>query len=371
MKNLVRTALLACCALFSACLENEEEIEVRPDGSVKVTVRAKGNPDDLADGYPVPLELGWAALSPDTERWLLEVGADTGSAYVQERIGEIEWPVPPGESHPQPSLAVERTFASVEEWPRWLAPETEPYRTAYLERSATLEIRKPGRRQVFVFERVYHGIDLAPLDFTHELEEELPELAERWDDEQGFTPEEWTHIRDVLARRQADAAERFVSDAVLGLYTQGDATLPPGNVAPLLEAVRAAVEDYVSSERLIRVHQLTVGEDGDGEDESALFEEYIAGYRETIRRTIGDALDRAGLERPTIHAVLFALEWGFTCYDHFSDLGDEEFRVLVALPGVLVGGNFDEVEDGKARWKFDGAELQQGDVLLRAVSVLE
>ncbi len=369
--SLLHLPLLSALLVLPACLENEEEITVRPDGSVEVTVRAKGDPGDLADGYAVPLGVPWKPETPDTARWLSEVGNDTGSAAIQTRANEVDWPVAEGESKPEVELAATRSFASVEEWPRWFAPESEPYRTAYLERSAKLEIRRLPARRVFVFERTYHGKDFVALDFTHGIDEELPELTGRWDDEQGFTPEEWTRIRDVLARRQVDSAEHFVNDAVLGLYTQGDASLPATRLSPLVHAVRAAVEGYVSVPRLMRLRELTLGAGSADENEEAVFEDYIAGYRDTIRSTAAETLAEAGLERPTLNAVLFALEWGFTSFDHFTDLGDEEFRVELALPGTIVGGNYDETSEGRAHWKFDGENLQQGDVTLRAVSVLE
>jgi hypothetical protein len=362
---------LPALLLLAGCLENEEDIVVRADGSVEVTVRAKGDPADLADGYAVPLALPWRPASPDAERWLAEVGADTGSAAVQTRAVEVAWPTPPGEDRPQADLAVTRSFDSVEAWPRWLAPESEPYRTAYLERSATLEIRRAGAKRVYVFERTYHGKDFAALDFLHDVDKELPELEGRWDDGAPFQPEEWTRLRDVLARRQADAGQRFIDDALLGLYTQGDASFPTERVAPLVAAVRAAVEAYVDVPRLQRLRELTTGAGGADENEVAQFDEYIAGYREVLRTTVARELAAAGLAGPTRNAVLFALEWGFTSCDHITDLADESFRVVLALPGTLVGGNYDQVADGKACWKFDGEALQNGNVTLRAVSVLE
>jgi hypothetical protein len=368
--SLPRIALVSVLALCG-CLENEEDITVQADGAVEVRIRASGDPGDLADGYAVPLEVPWRPATADAERWLAEIGADTGSAAVQARSEDVAWPTPAGKDRPQADLAVERSFASVEEWPRWFAPASEPYRTAYLERSAELEIRRAGARRVFVFERTYHGSDIASLDFTRDIEEELPELESRWDGEPDYSADEWAHIRDVLARRQADAAERFVKDAVLGLYTEGDASFPAARVAPLIGAVRAAVEDYVAMPRLQRLRELTSGESSEVEDGDRAFEDYVAGYRDTIRSTVARDLAEAELEAPERNAVLFALEWGFTAFDHFTDLGDEEFRVSLALPGTLVGGNYDEVSEGRARWSFDGEELQRGDVTLRAVSVLE
>ena len=48
-------ALFALALTLCACLENDEEITVRPDGSVAVFVSAKGSTEDLADGYSTDL----------------------------------------------------------------------------------------------------------------------------------------------------------------------------------------------------------------------------------------------------------------------------------------------------------------------------
>jgi hypothetical protein len=41
------------------------------------------------------------------------------------------------------------------------------------------------------------------------------------------------------------------------------------------------------------------------------------------------------------------------------------------MPGTLIAGNFHRSEDGVARWDFDGEALHGGDVVMRAVSVIE
>ena len=38
---------------------------------------------------------------------------------------------------------------------------------------------------------------------------------------------------------------------------------------------------------------------------------------------------------------------------------------------MQIDGNFDESEGNRAQWKFDGKNLHEGDVVLRAMSVLE
>lgn len=66
-----RTILpFAFALLLPACRETEEEITVRPDGSLHVELQAKGNVEDLADGYPIPLGGPWEARNDETRAWL-------------------------------------------------------------------------------------------------------------------------------------------------------------------------------------------------------------------------------------------------------------------------------------------------------------
>jgi hypothetical protein len=71
------------------------------------------------------------------------------------------------------------------------------------------------------------------------------------------------------------------------------------------------------------------------------------------------------------NAVLERLEWNLTAIDQTSDLGDEELKLSLRLPGRIVDGNFDVLEDGRARWSRKGEDLRDRDLVLRAVSVLE
>jgi hypothetical protein len=65
------------------------------------------------------------------------------------------------------------------------------------------------------------------------------------------------------------------------------------------------------------------------------------------------------------------LEWLFTAHDHTDDLGDDTFHLRVRMPGTIVGGDYDAVEDGVAAWEFEGSTLRDRDRVLRVVSVVE
>ncbi len=359
--------LLLGSLVSGSCLENEEELEVRPDGSLRVTVTAKGDLSDFTDGYPVPLDPRWKLVSADAERWVRELGADTGSAAVRRRLSEVDWsPEKPGRDD-ELELSVERAFASVDELPRGFADESDAYRSAYLQRSAALQIRSVGGRRVFVFERTFHGFDYGRFDVGTRME--LPdELELKLKDERPLTAEERGLIAEKAVAAYEEVAVEFTRDALLGLYTEGDASLPARAVPAILEEARAATRVAVSSERLARVLDLV--EQKGGEVGPAL-EALEADWRAGLRAALGTALAREGVAVPSRNAALYALEWEFTAFDHYSDLADEKFVVRVKLPGAIVGGNAEDVEEDTARWEFEGGELQGKDVVLRAVAVTE
>ena len=361
-RSLTVTALL----LTPACLENEEEIEIRPDGSVRITVGASGDFMDFTDGFPVPLDVAWEPQTLDTRRWLALVGNDTGSAAVQERAPQVKWPRTPDDDPIE--LRVSRTFEDVEAWTEWFGPEEEPYRSAYMRRSASLKIHEGGDRRVFEFERTYRGTDYGRFDFPTLVLERLPDLVSRFEEPDPYTPEEWQRLRDGIAEIHAEVAEHFVRDALLQAYQHGNASLSPRSIPRVLDAVLWAVDQFTTVEGLVQLHAATLG--SDPEEEQALAD-YDRAYREAVRRSFEEVLTAERVDAPSRNAILFALEWGFTSFDQYTDLADEDFTIALQMPGVLVGGNFDEETGNVATWTFDGAELHEGDVVIRAISVLE
>ena len=71
------------------------------------------------------------------------------------------------------------------------------------------------------------------------------------------------------------------------------------------------------------------------------------------------------------NAVMGELEWHLVDYDASSDLSDETFQLTVDMPGTIVGGNAEELGGSRVTWKFNGKDLHEHEVVLRAVSVLE
>jgi len=372
-----RAALLApalAATLLAGCLENDEEIEVAPDGAVTVTLRSQGDLGDLAGGWPVPLGPQWSPLDAATERWLELMGPDTGSAQARTRLGEVRArlaPDPDEKAH----LAVTARFASLADVPRFLAPESEPYRTALLERSAELEVRRAEGRTVYVLERIYHGRRPMPSPIEQGWERLPDELRQRFEDKVPVTPAEMQMTARLIAECYGQTAEELVRGAIENHYVHGDASLSVGRLEPLLGEVRRAVSGVFTTARLAEVYERELaGERGEEpqEDAGALFERLERESREALRRAFDQGLTAGGVPEKARNAARYALEWMITAVDHTADLDDEKFTVRVRMPGIVVDGNHDAREAADTvRWAFEGKDLAGRDRVLRVVSVLE
>jgi hypothetical protein len=341
-----RLLLLLVPALLAGCLENEETIAVRPDGSVHVRVRARGDRKDLAEGHAVPAGAPWTALPGAT-------GLDQDQ---EERIAEA-------------------TFASVRDWPRFHAPASEPYQTAFLERSADLKIERKGARTVYTFERTFHARPWAGFEPWHRVGEAIPkEIDQKFKRKETPTSDEWVVVARAVQQALRDSGDAYARDALLGLYTVGDAELSAAASRAIERRVADALGALAPVDRLQRlVADLDAAERAKASPAGPHpFERFEGDVLSTLRGTFSAALAETGLRPKVQNAVLARLEWRLAAIDHTSDLGDETFKVRVTLPGVVVGGNYaGRAAEGTVTWELKGEDLRDRDVVLRAVSVVE
>lgn len=356
---------LALPLVSLACLENEEEITVRPDGSVRVTVTAEGDLADLAEGYAVPLAAPWLPASDDAREWLARVGPATGGAQTLGRVEEAH--ALGDDTSRKLKLAVERDFAAVSELPTSYADPRDPYAAAYLQRSTKLETIRRDARTVYVFERTFHARPYGRWLFERMMEEDSDANEELFDKvaDGTISEDEWQRAAQIVLEWHAPLAREFVLKAFRGHYERGSATIPAASVRAVLAGLERHLQEVFSVERL---KVFTGNPDA---DDAMLWMGIWNDFRDAIRTGIGNELARSGLPREEQYAIQFDLEREFTEYDHTADLGDEAFGISVTLPGEIVTGNFDSAGGGTARWEFDGTELFTGDVTLRAISVLE
>jgi hypothetical protein len=365
---------LVLALTVAGCLESDEELTVRPDGSVAVQISAKGKAKDLADGYSVPLDGPWTAENDATREWIRFLGSDTGSAAVRANLEGRK-----GRSALLPDdkdieLRVSAQFPSVKELPRFLAPESEAFRTAYLERATDLSVEKKGGRTVYTLERTYRGRTFDRFDPASRMKERLSkELFAKIEKQQPLTEGERAQFATAAVDAMRRAAVNTASEAVASIYTHGDAALALSTSSKVVETIRSEVERVVTLERIDRI---LVGvfppagqpKSGDPDKEVANLEREL---RETLRTSFERALQSAGTPTAARNAMRGELEWLFTAHDHTDDLGDDTIHLVVHMPGRVVSGNYDEADEGTATWKFGGDTIRDRDRVLRVVSVVE
>ncbi len=344
-----RTLALALTLSLCACLEVEEEVEVRPDGSLLVSVSAKGDPQDLAQGHPLPTSSPWRAADAATLAWLS--GAE------------------PKKDEP---LRLEAGFASAADLPRFFAPASEPYQSAHLERSTRLSIERKGTRTIYSFERTYPARRHEAWTPAERIEAGLPEETRKaLDDEVPLSPQALDQAIGVVRDAYAETAGTVARSALGAVYLEGDALLSVDAFERILAAVEGSVRATISDPLIRRLYATLLAAKDQEHFELPPEFDLVRLARETTRASLPAGLEAEGVPAPVRNAVLERLEWTFTAIDQTTDLGDEKLSLALSLPGRIVDGNFDALEDGRARWTRAGGDLKTGDLVLRAVSVLE
>lgn len=375
-----KTTLIGCGAVLAAmlggCLKHRESITVADDGSVTVTVSAEGDAADLAEGWPVPLSGSWKPGGGDTAAWIAAVGAVTGGADAAAKAAALGWTGDDGKPRRDIRLESAARFADVSALPRLLAPGSEPYATASLERSASFSVEDRGGRQVHRFRRTYHrrAGDLRAL--SARMSKDLDELGKKLEKKEQLTPGEREAATVRVGAFVRETAATFAREAVGALYADGDASLALAARERILAATAAAVAPLAGPARIAplvaEAERLALAESGpEAKDGGDLFAGTERDLRAALRVALATALDREELNAGMRNGVLARLEWLFAREDHTDDLGDESFEVRVTLPGAVVSGNFSALEGATAIWTFEGKALVDRDVVLEAVSVRE
>jgi hypothetical protein len=373
----------ALCLAFllpglAGCLKTTERLLIAPDGSVRATVTAEGDLADLREGYPVPFHSGFAPAGTDSARWLAEAGGAAEPGKVDPTRPPEPWRDERGEPRERIELRVAGAFPSVDAMPGVYAPPSDPYGTAHLQRETRLDIAKRDGRTIYVFERVFRRRSAT----MHQLWESLRKSHEGLSEtlRRRETPAEAEIAAAVASFRSTLHASCawLAREAVAAIYTHGGAALSLADHASILEGTArgtGALIDGAMPEDAIR-ELVRIAVAGPTAPPGAprprlLLEELEIRLRDTLRLALAEALGRTQMEGPMRHGVLARLEWLITAEDATTDLGDERFVLEVALPGRVVSGNFQRQDGSLVTWEFEGKDMLDRDVVLRAVSVLE
>jgi hypothetical protein len=313
---------LAAVLALPGCLTREEQVLVRPDGSVRATVSLEGDELDYRTGDPLAAPAGWSATEET------EVASDGRRTIKAVWTAEM-----PGLDH----------------YPRSFGP---PGEEGSLRMATSLTREEHTDRTVYRFTRVYSGRRAGVFDRLRasQVPAELQARAEK--DPDSLTPEEREELFRGLASYES-AALLLRARNTLGRAVQ-DGALDPAAFEPALESLRALLDDRLSGDALRRFFLLPDDEQGPLWDR----------LRQDVRRIV-----EAAAEPVSRHVLKSILDREERHFEISQDLTDDYFRLSVRLPGIIVETSTPEAQGGEATWEFEGRDLMEGDFVLTAVSV--
>jgi hypothetical protein len=331
MAGVIGTGLIAVIA--GGCVEREERITIDQEGGVRMQLRFEADSfDELHGGDAVPtLAGGWVV----EER--MERDADDEETYF---------------------LTAEAMFAPGAKLPANLADPLahEPGVNLQFPTEVTVERRRDGT--YFHFHRTYEprawAFNAPP---RVAIEEKLRELEDR--DLRGLSLGERRELVGLFVAMETqkyayfarsafeDALEDVPQDAYLHVYAAIDGVGDALDVEAIAELL-AAPQDETQEEAL---------------------EAYAKAFEIDTLKAMKEALrDRAGLGAHQVDAFERRYEWHTRYHGITEELANDTFRIVVELPGEIVGHNGDGIEDGGVVWEFAGDFVRDRTMELMATS---
>lgn len=317
-------AALAAALSLSGCFTRGEVIEIRPDGSARVTVTMEGDEQDYREGEPLAPPPGWrASRETSVDR---EGKRQVKATWSADLPGLDRYPV----SFAAPGAA-----------------------DAAVTMTTSLAVEEKPDQVIYRFRRVFHGRRSGIFETLRE--ESIPEdLRDRADQPEALSPEEKERLFAAFAEYES-AALLLRGRNMLGRGVEQGA-LEPSAYQPALDDLSSLLEARLSAESLRRFFLLPE------ERQSAEKERFEREFRDRLERAAGEG----GPGREALRAIV---EGERRFFEVTQDLTDDGFDLTVSLPGRIVQAGTLEVEGGTARWHLAGEDLVEGDRELIAVSV--
>lgn len=357
-----RIASIAGLVLLATlgCIKREENITVLPDGSTFLAGYFEGDPSDFRDGDALPIE---------RSGWRVEEHLKSDSNQKKTLIRTAQRMIPANAALPDSYAA-----------------QNDPVADICLRFPTTVKVERRPDGDYYHFRRVYRGRRYSQFIFWQKTileSDEIQKISNRSPEE--MTESERVKLAEAFIASDTRKTAEFIEDAALSMTDR----LPQD---AWLAALRAGLNTY---EREFTDQKLTelLKSDDDAAEAMALANQ----TRELVVESMRQALRKQRIAPMLINEFIDAYHLSRDEFDVTEDLGDENWRVTVVLPGNIIGYNgadamtpdmnddrgrnpasdagyevLDQVtfEPGfsRVRWEFDGNRLADRDVVLAATS---
>lgn len=342
------------------CIKREETIAVLPDGSTFLASHIEGDPSDFQDGDALPSE---------QSGWKTEERVKSDSEEKKTLIRTAQRMVPA-------NAAIPDSYAA----------QNDPVADICLRFPTTITVERRPDGDYYHFRRVYKGRRYSQFIFWQKTifeSDEIKKISNQSPDK--MTDSERIKLAEAFITSDTRKTAEFIEDAALSMTDR----LPQD---AWLAARKAGLNTYAQEFTDQKLAELLKSEDGATEAV-----EMANQTRELVVDTMRDALRERRIPPMLINEFINAYRLSRDEFETTEDLGDENWRVTVVLPGTIVGYNgvdalapnnnddrgrnpasdavykvLDEAkfEPGfsRVRWEFDGNWLADRDVVLAATS---
>lgn len=318
--------LAATVVVLTGCLEREETLVVRRDGSMQMEVTFKGDASEFSGPDAMASRAGgWAVETEDLQK---DDGKTERVLRGRQSFGPDEWP---------------ETFAAGDDADVALRFPT----------TLTIERRRDG--VYYHFERTYEPRELARYKRHQDM------FGKLWEEKLGDT--EFAEASPEAQRDAVGLLRDYDLARQLEYVEAGLAEMREAWPLDLRLDVRAEFRaPYVATELEEVVDMLSRPDAADD------LEAFSAELRDAAREGMADLLRERRVPRREVDEFFAAVDFEARRHEVTEDLADESFEVSVRLPGRVIA--HDGELDGKTvKWGFLGEALMDRTHVLRATSV--
>lgn len=337
MRPVCRTCLAAVVTVLvlGGCLEREERITVSPDGTVHVKVHHESKSrNELYEVDAAPsLEGGW---------------------FVEETSAIHD------DGDERFRLDAEMVFGPDAVLPTNYAALNDKRADVFLQFPTTLEIEQRSDGLYYHFHRRYVGRKWAGLEILRKklLDGPLEEFEDR--DFEELTRTEKISIMRAFADFEVGKMIHFARRSFLDVS--------PDLPQDFWLRVHASVSQIKLKIDYDEMLELMLIEDDAERDEALQLE--ADRWEDAARLRLRQALEEhAGYGGGRMRAFLDRYDWHLQYHDVSQDLGDDNFKITVVMPGEIIGHN-GERTGNEITWNFTGEEIRDRDVELMVTSYI-